>query len=391
MDARRVIATIVVAFSLLLLVIATPSTLSIWIAILLIVALAVLLVPPISRPYWKTGLLIVWAGVTGLATYFFITGFYLAIQWILETQGHILTLPYSREILAMCSLVGWAVLGILVPIISVVVAESVLERKWLWGVFISQLSSSFLLYMLSPGWEWSLETIATASGVGLLAGCLTFLAAEWLAGFNVRDFSYVEGLLPESIHNVGMLFRKSRIFAHYRAPLILSQDPLKVNIRSITDSPYTIRALGKSEGDATTRLQVVAFKKRYLRAILDRDARSDAFCNDILALILNELSLRVQPRPCVGSRPPTLSTDLEEFALRETTPLLATTGLDALRFLYRNRVSLAKAVMFLVGFVLICLGVLNPEQWESTRVGSILVVVSAFMTIWRFVKDRIGR
>nr|MDO8132641.1 hypothetical protein [Candidatus Njordarchaeum guaymaensis] len=392
-DKRRVVAAVIITSALAFMFV--PSTLpelvsKLATAVLLVIALVLLVAPRVSRPSSIAFALAIWFAGTGLLVASVVHYCLLTVGWILRT--FVLRVPYLQEILTTVTFLLLVAIGILIPVVSVIAAEFVLERKWLWGVYLAQISAFLLLLAFESGWAHTVETMMVTGLFGAGAGFVTFITAQHLAGFNLKDYSYLDVTLMKSTHEIAGCFRNRQTFRHqYRPPTVMNESPLMVDIRPIGDIPYSIRVFGQEKETSMTRLEIVAFRRRGVKGILDRSARSDAFCNDILALISNELNCRPATRTSVTSRPTTADRDLESFALRENRAILLIKIMNALTFLGRKRAALAKLIIFVTGVLLIYEGFVDPEQTWLKSIGIALAVISFFMQLWGPITTRLRK
>jgi len=392
-DKRRVITVIIAAlalgFSSASMILSQPTLNSVTI-FLLVVTITVLVTPKISRPYTVTFGLVLWSVGTGILVGLAIHAYFWAMVWVFRT--YVSNLPYSTWGFGILILSVSPILAILIPVISVVAAESILGRKWLWGVYFAQMSATLLVLVLESGFIQTFETIMATGLFGVMAGFFTFLVAGRLAGYNIKNYSYLEVILPKSTHEIASCFRNRHTFAHeYRSPIVVNENPIMINIKLIQDSAYAIRVFGREEGISMTRLELVAFKKRSERGILDRNIRSDAFCNDILALVFNDLNFRAETRVSVTSRPVNPNREMEQFALREERATLLIRIKNTARLLHQRRVTLVKLFLLILGAFLIYQGFADPEQAWLKSIGFVLAVISFTMQVWGPIRTLLGK
>jgi len=295
-------------------------------------------------------------------------------------------LPYATELWAALLL---AVLGVAIfvsPSVAITIGEKLFHEKWLWGTILMQTSFACASIVLASGWEalvFSPSTIVYVIAIGIGGGYLSLLIATWLAGFHLKDFSYLKFEMTSPLSTIVSTFRRSNLFAHaYRSPSIQSENPLRAAIRVRRES-YVARIYGSMK-DNTTELQIASFFPRTFLGGLYRDTRSDAICNDILAILCRDMNCIPQNIVGPSSRPRVLEPEFGSFALHETRERLSPIGGAILA---RARV-LTKIVLVLAGVFLIWYGYSNPKEPLTALVFGFALPVFAFLwTLWeRYAK-----
>jgi hypothetical protein len=290
-------------------------------------------------------------------------------------------LTYATQWWGALLIVVLAIATFVSPSVAITVGERLFRKKWLWGAILMETSYACASVFLAPGWEtrvFSPSTIIDVVAIGIVGGYFSLLIATSLAGFNLKDFSYLKFEITNPLSNIVSTFRQSDLFAHaYRSPSIQSENPLRATIR-VRGESYVARIYGSMKDD-TSELQIASFHPRTFLGELYRDTRSDAICNDILAILCR--AMNCIPRNIVGpsSQPRVLQPEFWSFALRETRERLSPIGGAMLA---RARV-LTKIALVLVGILLIWYGYSNPKEPLTVFVfGFALPVFSFIWTFW---------
>lgn len=318
MDARRLVTICATGFSLALFLVSplvSDTSLLKWlIAGLLVIAILALVAPAVSRPYWQWFFLVAFFVSTGVAVDLFVEGL-SSVMNLMLTAPFIRAIPYANLGLNILSIVISLVVVIILPICAVLIAERVVSRKWLWGVYLTTISVFVTALHTGPLTAQSLLLQPTS---GAILGFVCFVLAERLVGYNLKDYSYAVIRIRKSQSEIVRPFTNRSKFLHiYRRPIVIEQNPLSVDLKATNDSPHCLRVFGRFEKNVCI-FQVIAFTKRLLTGKLVRTPRSDSLCNDVVAIICKEL--RYQPSSDVvpGSRPTVPDTGMEGFALRES-------------------------------------------------------------------------
>jgi len=282
---------------------------------------------------------------------------------------------------------------LLFPSVAVVTGEKLFHKKSLWMSYLVEISFVYILALMA-NWQAvvsSLGRIIELAFYGLLLGGLSFVLATRLAGFEVKDYSYLKFSLSASLRSTASLFRRADLFAHlYRPPMIESENPLMVTIKLLpARGAYTAR-IHASQSNSTTDLSIIAFQRRTEFGKTYRNAVTDAICKDILAVLSVELGCIPSGVSGPSSRPLTINQAFESFALRETKENLSGIMTRLIRGVSARKQTLTKLGLVIAGSLLLLFTRLSPDQpmivW---LVGVALPIITFIWQVYDWISKRL--
>jgi len=351
-----------------------------------VVVLLSLLLPPKFRAVAGTRIPVVtlWLLVTGVVLALILEGLLKLVDFVGRLAASRLQgLPYSSELGAALFVALFFFFILLTPSMVIVATEKLFRRKWLWGVYFVVTSFVCTSTMMTQGWQAFLASMPM-SVLSILVfagffGFLSFAAATWVAGFQLKDYSYLRFQVAVILPKIVETFGRKELFVHsYRSPSIHSVNPVKVTIKLRQES-YVARVYG-TEKEKGSELQLLSFFPRTLLGGIYRNTRTDAMCRDIRAILSQELGCIPQYESGPSSRPATLDADFEEFALRETRERLS----PMLGAIWNRRRTLTRVLIVVIGVPLLYLAWLNPAE----RIVAVIPIVGFLWQLLDYVSKR---
>jgi hypothetical protein len=197
--------------------------------IMVILTIVLHALPPSIRSTVKLALS-VWAVLWGLGLAVAVNGAFMLGNWLSRLVPNAsVTIPYGSEIMTVTIASILVVVVVCAPILAIVIGERLFHEKWLWGVYLTQLS--FILASLigtaSPQ-QGALNIAYWTVLWTFFVGLLSFFLSTRLAGFTSKDYTFLRLKLSCPLSNVLLTMGRPDLFAHsYRLPQIQGENPLR--------------------------------------------------------------------------------------------------------------------------------------------------------------------
>jgi hypothetical protein len=353
--------------------------------IMLILTIVLHALPSSIRPTVKLALS-AWAVLWGLGLAAAINGAFMLGNWIGRLVPNVpVTIPYGSEIAALTVASILLLVLAFAPILAIIVGVRLFHEKWLWGVYLTQLSFSLAILIGSASTPQGALYVALYAGLWtFFIGLVSFFLSTRLVGFVSKDYTFLRFALACPLSNVLLMLRRGDLFAHsYRVPQIQGENPLMASLKLLGPDWYVARIYGRQLEDRS-ELSVIAFHPVTYLGRICRNTRTDAICRDLLAIISLESNSRPMDILGPGPHPTTLDANVRDFALRETIGQWPNLVARLAGVLISRRRTLIKLAMVLAAITLIYVGVVAPQHTLVNETGWALLIVTSLIQLWEF-------